>query len=325
MTRPAAALHAVAEGRAGYAAERAPAAAAASGALAEADAADVARADRRAASEARPRRRRARPGVVRGQGQVAARRSAPCWSAGRVEVDARVLRAVAVEGDRAGQVRRQVGRGEPQLEPVTGRELVGGRPDLDVVVVEAAGSIGWRVGVRVVRARAAVLLAGSSARCEARSAPSVMIDSLPSGATSASLAYQSVSVAVDDATRCRPDRADQVERPARAARCGRSGRGALEALVGRHVRRRRDRAVLVERHAEAGGRIGDVRGRCRRRRRARVPSALAARARAARSACPCGGHRSARERTRPSTARSTRPAGARARRVPSRCLRGTRR
>src|SRR3954454_6140117 len=29
-----------------------------------------------------------------------------------------------------------------------------------------------------------------------------MIDSLPSGATSASLAYQSVSVAVEDATRC---------------------------------------------------------------------------------------------------------------------------
>src|SRR3954468_1279604 len=113
--------------------------------------------------------------------------------------------------------------------------------------------------------RCGVLFAGSSARCDARSAPSVMIDSLPSGATSASLAYQSVSVAVEAATTC------SAIGPARArargdgaggeGKVGGAGerRGAegqplrvLEPLVGRHVRRRGDRAVVVEGHAEAG-------------------------------------------------------------------------
>src|SRR3954454_18234955 len=50
--------------------------------------------------------------------------------------------------------------------------------------------------------RPTLLRAGSRARCDASSAPSVTIDSLPSGATSASFAYQSVSEALDDATRC---------------------------------------------------------------------------------------------------------------------------
>ena len=81
--------------------------------------------------------------------------------------------------------------------------------------------------------RAGVLRAGSSARCEARSAPSVMIDSLPSGATSASFAYQSVSVAVDAATRCSAIGPASVERPVERGRAERQPLRPLEPLVGR--------------------------------------------------------------------------------------------
>ena len=105
-----------------------------------------------------------------------------------------------------------------------------------------------------------LVLPRASARSEARSCPSATMLWLPSGATSEILANQSVSVAVEAATRCSAigpssvSGCDERRRP--------PGEALLffEALVERDVRGDRDRALLVEAHRQAGGGVGEVAG-----------------------------------------------------------------
>ena len=220
--------------------------------VADPDAPDIARPDRRTARQARPGPQ-SRGATARGEHQVAALEAD---RVGRRRVAGRCACPGAWSRSKKNEPGRWVGR-SVEVSRSCSRwpcgELVGGRPDLDVVVVEAARLDRLRVGVRVVRALRRAL--GGVERAVRGAQRAVGDDRL--AAVGGDVGELGVPVGVGRASTPRRGAAragpTSVERRARAPGCGTSAPAGPRA-AGRSARTasRGDGAVLVEGQAEAG-------------------------------------------------------------------------